>query len=108
MASVFWDSQGVLFIDFLIEQRIINAAYYFQVLIDRVKPAFLSKRQGLSVKLHDNARPHTAVVTTGILQEIRWEVLPHPAYNPDLVPSDFHLFRPLKGALGRKTFRADD
>jgi len=34
---------------------------------------------------------HTAAVTTGTSEEIHWEVLPHPAYGSDLVPSDFHL-----------------
>jgi histone-lysine N-methyltransferase SETMAR len=112
MASVFWDSQGVLFIDFLTEQRTINAAYYSKLLKDRVKPAFHSKRRGRSVKsvclLHDNTRPHTAAVTTRTVEEMHWEVLPHPAYSPDLAPSDFHLFGPLKEALGRKKFRADE
>jgi hypothetical protein len=37
-----------------------------------------------------------------------WEVLPHPAYSPDLVPSDFHLFSPLKEALGGKRFRTNN
>jgi hypothetical protein len=46
-------------------------------------------------------------VTTGTLKELHWEVLPHPAYNSDMVPSDFHLFGPLKEALRRKRFRAD-
>ena len=33
----------------------------------------------------------------------------HPAYIPDLVPSDFHLFGPLKNALqGRRFSCADD
>jgi hypothetical protein len=36
------------------------------------------------------------------------EVLPHPAYRPDLAPSDFHLFSPLIGAIGGERFRADD
>jgi len=33
--------------------------------------------------------------------------LPHPAYSPDLAPSDFHLFGLLKDALEGKRFRAD-
>jgi len=47
-------------------------------------------------------------VTTGKLEEMRWEIRPHPAYSPDLEPSDFHLFGPVKEALGGKRFRADD
>jgi hypothetical protein len=34
MASVFWDSQAVLFTDFLIEQRTINAVHYAKLLKD--------------------------------------------------------------------------
>jgi histone-lysine N-methyltransferase SETMAR len=106
MAHVSWDSQSVLFIDFLTELRTINEAYYWKRLKDREKPAFLSKRRVRSVKsvclLHDNARQHTATVTTGTLKEMHWEMLPHPAYRPDLAPSDFHLFGPLKEARGEK------
>jgi hypothetical protein len=29
---------------------------------------------------------------------LKWEVMGHPAHIPDLVPSDFHLFGPLKEA----------
>jgi hypothetical protein len=80
-------------IDFLMTQRSINACYYSDLHHARVKPAFRSKRRGRSVKclclLHDNARPNTATMTTGTLQKIHWEVLPHPAYSPNLAPSDF-------------------
>jgi histone-lysine N-methyltransferase SETMAR len=31
-----------------------------------------------------------------MLQEFGWEVFEHPAYSPDLAPSDFHLFPKLK------------
>ena len=48
--------------------------------------------------LHDNARPHTSRHTTEEIVKIGWEVLPHPPYSPDLAPSDFHLFGPLKEA----------
>jgi hypothetical protein len=35
-------------------------------------------------------------VTAGTLEEMHWEILPHPTYSSDLPPSYFHLFGPLK------------
>uniref|UniRef100_A0A914IB43 Histone-lysine N-methyltransferase SETMAR n=1 Tax=Globodera rostochiensis TaxID=31243 RepID=A0A914IB43_GLORO len=37
------------------------------------------------------------------LQELGWEVLPHPPYSPDVAPSDYHLFRSLSNALSGVT-----
>jgi hypothetical protein len=47
-------------------------------------------------------------VTTGKLEEMQWEGLPHPAYSSDLAPRDFHLYGSIKEALGGKSFRADN
>ena len=44
------------------------------------------------VLLHDIARPHPAGYTCNLLDSFGWEVLDHPQYNPDLPPSDYHLF----------------
>ncbi|GFR68634.1 transposase [Elysia marginata] len=35
------------------------------------------------------------------------EILPHSAQNPDLVPSEFHLFGPLKCHLGGMAFETE-
>jgi hypothetical protein len=40
------------------------------------------------VLLHDNASPHTRA----LLEHFNWELFDHPPYNPDLAPSDHHLF----------------
>jgi hypothetical protein len=37
-----------------------------------------------------------------------FEVLPHPPHFPDLAPSDFHLFGPLKQFLRGRKFNLDD
>jgi histone-lysine N-methyltransferase SETMAR len=42
-----------------------------------------------------------------MLQEFGWEVFEHPAYSPDLAPSDFHLFPKLKVFLGGKHMETD-
>jgi histone-lysine N-methyltransferase SETMAR len=58
--------------------------------------------------LYDSARPHAAARTQAMLQEVGWEVFEHPAYSPDLAPSDFHLFPKLKEFLGGRRFKSDE
>ena len=57
---------------------------------------------------HNNARPHTSLVTRQKLLELGWDVLPHPPYSPDLAPSDYFLFRFLQNSLNGKNFNNDD
>jgi hypothetical protein len=40
--------------------------------------------------------------------QLKWDVLPHPPYSPDLAPSDYLLFGPMKRVLGGKRFRNND
>jgi [histone H3]-lysine36 N-dimethyltransferase SETMAR len=111
MATVFWDSKGILFVDFLTERKTINAEYYSNLLKSQVKQAIRNKRrkdQKRVLFLHDNARPHTAKLTVHTLQELNWEVLPHPPYSPDLAPSDYYLFGPLKEHLSGQKFKNNE
>jgi len=41
------------------------------------------------------------------LKHLGWKTLEHPPYSPDLSPCDFHVFDPLKDALGGKKFSHD-
>ena len=53
----------------------------------------------------DNARPHTTRTTMTKLQELgEIELLPHPAYSPDLAPTDYHLFRSMAHFLCGRNF----
>jgi len=78
----------------------------------KLHAAIRRKRPGLLTKgvllVHDNARPHSANQTTATLRSFKWEVLQHPPYSPDLAPSDFHLFGPLKHHLSGECFPDDD
>ena len=38
------------------------------------------------------------------LKKIGFTVLPHPPYSPDLTPSDYYLFSPLKSAIRGKVY----
>jgi len=53
----------------------------------------------------DNARPHTSRRTLHNLEEFDGvKLLPHPAYSPDLVPSDFNLFMSIAHFLSGRIF----
>lgn len=107
MATVFWDSEGLLLCEFLEPRTTINSDRYCETLqklhtaIRRKRPGRL--RQGVKL-LHDGARPHTSNQTKEWLTQRKWEVLQHPPYSPDLAPSDFYLFGPLKKFLAGKRF----
>ena len=51
--------------------------------------------------------PHTAAHTVDTLRALKFGVLKHPPYSPDLAPSDFHFFGPVKEHLQGQKF-ADD
>jgi len=51
---------------------------------------------------------HTAHATAEEIAAKGWAVLPHPPYSPDLAPSDFFLFGPLKDFLRGQKFNDDD
>jgi Transposase and inactivated derivatives len=101
MATVFWNAEGVIMVEFLEQGCTINSVQYLTTLktlkarLHRVRP---TKAMADALLLHDNARPHISCHTTAEIVKIGWEVLPLPPYSPDLAPSDFHLFGPLKEA----------
>jgi histone-lysine N-methyltransferase SETMAR len=110
MATVFWDMNGVLLVEFQEPGRTVTAASYCS-LLERLKAAIKNKRPGLLTRgvilLHDNARPHTAHLTVETINNLGFELLPHPPYSPDLAPSDYHLFGPMKKTLGGQKFASD-
>jgi hypothetical protein len=81
LATVFLDYRGVLEINFLHDQRSVNAAYYCQ-LLESTKAMYRTKRRDMAIRdvilLHDNARPHTANLTKEKLEKMHWETLDHP------------------------------
>ncbi|KAG5318287.1 MOS1T transposase, partial [Pseudoatta argentina] len=51
-------------------------------------------------------RPHVAKPVKTYLETLKWEVLPHPLYSPDIAPSDFHLFRSMAHGLADRRFHS--
>ena len=55
----------------------------------REKRPEYEQRHDKVILLHDNARPHIAKVVKKYLETLKWDVLPHPLYSPDIAPSDY-------------------
>ena len=111
MATVFWDSHGVILIDYLQKGKTITGAYYAS-LLDKLKAELAKKRQHLQknkILFHqDNAPSHTSAVAMAKINELRFELLDHPPYSPDLAPSDSFLFPHLKIAPGGQRFSSNE
>lgn len=111
MMTVFWDCEGVILIDVMPKGSTINSEAYVKTL-DKLKQRF--RRLGRHVNpqdvliQHDNARPHTSLRTCEHIAKLGWIVLPHPPYSPDLAPSDFHLFGPMKNFIRGRRFADDE
>lgn len=111
MATVFWDAEGVLYIDYLQRGTTITGQYYAN-LIAKVREAIKQKRRGkLSrgvIFHHDNAPVHTSRVAAAAIDAAGFAMLEHPPYSPDLAPSDFFLFPKLKEHIRGKQYSSDE
>ena len=56
----------------------------------------------------DNARVHTCKITMDAVERNGYELIPHPAYSPDLAPSDYFLFPNLKKDIRGCHFRSNE
>ena len=105
--TISWKGYGICFlgfqrhivIDYLEEAKTIKRDYYcalldkFQEEITRKQPYLLKKR---CIFLKDNAPVHKSIKTMAKINELSFELLPHPPYSPDLALSDFYLIQNLK------------
>jgi histone-lysine N-methyltransferase SETMAR len=112
MLTLFWDERGVILEHYMPREKTVNSATYADLLKNHLLPAIKSKRRGLLstgiLLQHGKARPHTARSTFATIQDLPFECLSHPPYSPYLASSDFHVFGPLKEAMGGKSFRSDE
>ena len=98
MTTVFWNAKGVIMLEFLPMRWTITGVYYANLLV--VLSWSSEKRRGKLSKgvllQQDNARVHTCKVAMDVVERNEYELIPHPAYSPDLAPSEFFLFANLK------------
>jgi len=111
MATIFWDAEGVLMVDYLPRGTTITGQYYAEELA-RLRDCIKRKRHGKLSRgvllLHDNAPVHKSRVAQAAVRDCGFVQLNHPPYSPDLAPSDYFLFRQLKAALRGRRFGDDE
>ena len=102
MALVFWNAEGILFIDYLEKGKTITGEYYSN-LLTRLDGKIREKTPSLQKKKiifhHDNAPVHSALSIRQFCAKYQMTVLSCPPYSPDLTPCDFFLFPKLKSVI---------
>jgi len=95
--------------EFLEVGNTVNSARYIET-IKNLRQRVCRVRRSASpiLLLRDSVRPHTARATIDALETLKFEVLSHSPYSPDLAPSDFHFFPHLKRDLKGTHFTLDD
>ncbi|KAK2578993.1 hypothetical protein KPH14_012652 [Odynerus spinipes] len=97
MVTIWWNAQGVIHYSFLQSGETITAESYCREIdvmhekLTKKQPALLNRHD--AILLHDNTRPHKALITVDKLTSLQYEILPHPPYSPDILPTDYYLFR---------------
>lgn len=110
MAIVFWDSRGVVLIDYLEKGKTKITGTYYASLLDKLKAEIVKKRPHLQKKkiLFHQAKSSISAIALSKIYELRFKLLNHPPYSPDLAPSNFFLFPKLKVALGGQRFSSKE
>ena len=74
-----------------------NAIDAFELALHEKRPQYEQR--------HKNG-PHVAKPVKTYLETLKWEVLPHPPYSPDIAPSNYYLFRSMAHGLTDQQFRS--
>jgi histone-lysine N-methyltransferase SETMAR len=102
MATVFWDSKGVLLVAFMNPGATIISKVHCEIL-KQLSRGIRDRQHSLLTMavmlLHANMRPLTAVHTVQFIRQFKCELFYHPPFSPDMTPNDYHLFLHLKTFL---------
>ena len=103
MICIWWDWEGMVHWEMLERNAMVKKELYIAQLhcVNEVIRLKRYHRQGQTILLHDNARPHVAQIIKAALQELECEVLQHLPYSPNLAPMDYYLFHSLSNHINR-------
>jgi histone-lysine N-methyltransferase SETMAR len=99
MLTIFLDMETVILVCFTPN----GETAYCDVLQTKLKPATRSNAMGNFERMSSCCMTTPVLIwplkTVKTVNELGFELMEHPPYSPDLVPSNFHVFGPMKEAL---------
>ena len=84
---------------------VANALMRLRRALREKRPQYEQRLEKVIVQ-YNNARTHAAKPVKTYLETLKWEVLPHPPYFPDIAPSDYYLFWSMAHGLADHDFRS--
>ena len=109
MLCVWWNYKGLLHFELISNSKSIDSNSYLaqlDLMYGKLKEKYSSlvNQQRVLLK-RDNVKPHTSIITNEKIEELGGiEILPHPAYSPDLALSAYYLFRSMAHHLRGRSF----
>lgn len=100
--TIFFNGNGLVLVDFLPKGRKFNSDYFINIINNIDEEIYPQGREKHAVKklLHyDNAPIHKSVKVQNHLAKSNFRPMKHPAYSPDISPTDFGLFGTVKEKL---------
>ena len=102
MVTVWWSAASLIHQNFLNPSETITSEKYAQQIkemhwkLQCPQLALVSRKGPI---LRDNAWPHVTQPMLQKLNELGYDILPHPPYFPDLLPTNHHFFKHLNNFL---------
>ena len=94
---------GFFVVDMLPKGMSYNSSYFISNILhvlEEQKQQIWPKSGRRKVLIYlDNCKVHNSKMTMEEIQKIQFKRVPHPAYSPDVAPSDFYLFGRVKKRL---------
>jgi histone-lysine N-methyltransferase SETMAR len=110
MSTVFWDCKRILLTEFMAMGTTVMSEVYCEML-NKLRRLIQNKWHRMLTKgivlLYD-VWPHTVAYTNALIKLFSWEIFNHPAYSPDLAPSNYHLFTKMKVWLATQCFHTNE
>lgn len=112
LLTVWWSAAGLIHYHFLSPGQEITTESFNKQLelvhetLQTQQPA--PSRRKNPIILYDTSKAHVEKTTLQKLYQLGIEVLPHPSYSPDLLPTEFHFFHALDKFIKEKRFRDVD